>query len=175
MSGGCKLDLGGRGSCLNNILDFIIEHSVTRQNPKCLHHRENSAWLVKNLLSGLLHIFVLGNCPSYVHIGSTTCDKCSQAFPILGHSSASVYYIEHKQKNRNVGGLEMRQVCSYKHTEEVGARVVGMHIIVSIQRRDDAVIWKQQLANISRSRVMKLSYILYPLAPIVTCSIEWFL
>ena len=113
MSVGRKLDVGGRGPCLNNILDFIIKRFITMKDPTCSHHREYSAWQVRNLLSGLSHIFLLRNCPSYVHLGSTSCDKCSQAFPILGHSSASMYYTERKLKNRNVGGLKTRLIYMY--------------------------------------------------------------
>ena len=37
-----------------------------------------------------------------------SCDKCSQSFPIFCRSSASVYYTEHKSKNKNGGGLRTR-------------------------------------------------------------------
>ena len=41
-----------------------------------------------------------------VHLASTRCnlrDRCSQAFPIFHHSSASVYYTERKPKNKKAG------------------------------------------------------------------------
>ena len=46
--------LGGRGPHSNNVLDFIIECSVARQDPRHSLDREYSTWLVRNSLSGLL-------------------------------------------------------------------------------------------------------------------------
>ena len=47
-------------------------------------------------------------CPPYVHLMSTrhhSCDRCSQAFPVIRHSSSgSVYYCEHKPNTWGGGG-----------------------------------------------------------------------
>ena len=39
----------------------------------------------------------------YIHLAFTWCHKCSQAFPIFGHFSASMYYAEHKPKSKKWG------------------------------------------------------------------------
>ena len=43
-----------------------------------------------------------------VQLVSMSHDKCSQAFPVFRRSSASMYYTEHKPKNKNGGGLGTR-------------------------------------------------------------------
>ena len=35
ISGGHEVDVGGRVLCSNNVLDFIVQLSVTRQGPIC--------------------------------------------------------------------------------------------------------------------------------------------
>ena len=47
------------------------------------------------------------------------CDKCSQAFTVFCHSSASIYYTEHIPNNNNGGGLGTRLhlpfvMCSFR-------------------------------------------------------------
>ena len=51
--------VGGGGSPhSNNVLDFIIEHSVARQDPRHSQDREYSTWPVRNSLSGLLCMYL---------------------------------------------------------------------------------------------------------------------
>ena len=108
-SGGREVDVGGRGpdsNIWNNVLDFIIERSIARQDPRRSQDCKYFTWPVRNSLSGLLHtILVVG------HLVSTwrrSHGKCSQAFPVFRRSSASVYYSERKPKNKNRGGLGTR-------------------------------------------------------------------
>ena len=52
---------GGRGRTRiheNNVLDFIIEHSTARQDPRCSQDHKYSAWPVRNSLSGLLRPYL---------------------------------------------------------------------------------------------------------------------
>ena len=49
-----KWMLGGRGPHINNILDFIIGCSVTRQDLRRSQDCEYHIWPVRNSLSGLL-------------------------------------------------------------------------------------------------------------------------
>ena len=85
--------LGGRGPHSNNVLDFIIECSVARQDPRHSLDREYSTWLVRNSLSGLLCAYLWSGTapPPHIHLTSTSHDKCFQAFPVFRRSSASVW------------------------------------------------------------------------------------
>ena len=48
----------------------------------------------------------------FVYPVSTSCGKCSQAFPVLCRSSTSVYHTEHRPKNKNRGrpGKEAKMI-----------------------------------------------------------------
>ena len=72
------MERGGRSPHLSNVLDFIIEHSIIRQDSRC---SQDSASPVRNLLSGILHhVFVAGHRPSQhpprVHITWTVHVPC---------------------------------------------------------------------------------------------------
>ena len=89
-------------------LVFILECSMARQDPRC-------SWIENTLLKRqetCSQIYRAWICswasPLYVHLTSMSCDKCSQDFPIFHHSSASMYYTEHKPKNKNGIGLGRR-------------------------------------------------------------------
>ena len=86
----------------NNVLDFIVECSVTRQHPRRSQGCEYSVRLVRNSQVHCIHIcgWALPHSPPpYVHLAFLSCDKCSQAFPVCRHSSASIYYTKHIQNN----------------------------------------------------------------------------
>ena len=101
---------GGSGPHSNNVLD--LSSSTTRQDPRHSQHHEYLLRLTgkKLTLRCIAHIFVVGHHPPYVHLASMSHDKCSQAFSVCRHSSASVYYTERKpikeQKKRRRHGNE---------------------------------------------------------------------
>ena len=62
-SGGCEVNVGGRGPHSNNALDFIIECSNDSQDPRCSQDLQYSTSPVRNSLYCLLHEFEMGNIP----------------------------------------------------------------------------------------------------------------
>ena len=109
-SGGREVDVGGRGphsNLWNNVLDFIIERSTARQDPRRSQDCKHSTWPVRNSLSGFHTILVVGHLVSTRHRSH---GKCSQAFLVFRRSSASVYYSERKPKNENREGLGTRLI-----------------------------------------------------------------
>ena len=61
-----------------------------------------STWLVhkKLTLRFIAHILVFGHRLPSIYLASMSHDKYSQALPVFRHSSASVYYNEHKSKKK---------------------------------------------------------------------------
>ena len=85
----------GRGP---HILDFIIEHSVTRQDPRCSQDCECSAWQVRNSLSGLLHTYLLSDTTPPM---TTLCLCHMTGLTLFRRFLVSVY--ECKLKNKRTG------------------------------------------------------------------------
>ena len=83
--GGHKVELGGKDPHSNNILDFIIDCSVARQEPRHSQDHEYSAWRVRNSFSSSLHnVFVAGHCSLYVHLVSMSqVFHCSLMIPCI--------------------------------------------------------------------------------------------
>ena len=69
-SGGHEVDVGGEGSALrymNNVLDFIIERSIARQDSRCCLTGKKLA------LGFIAPVLLIGNRPPspYVQLAST--------------------------------------------------------------------------------------------------------
>ena len=118
-SGGGEVDVGGeKGSTFNNILDIIIKRFVARQGPQMFPQS-----LVRNLLSSshVLHTYLLSGPPPYMHLASTSCGKCSQAYPIGCHSTISMYY-RTKAEEAYIRSLLLSLVKLTSHTSQKWSR-----------------------------------------------------
>ena len=82
MSGGHKVDVIKWGWVNIQLMYFITECSVTRQDPD-VHKITITPLDLKELITLIAHVLVVRHCPLYVNLVSTSCNKCSQAFPVF--------------------------------------------------------------------------------------------
>ena len=125
-SGGCEVDVGGRGSHSNNVLDFIIECSNDSQDSWGSQGRQHSTSLVRNSLYCSLHTsWLMGNAPltstlrppDVIHVIDVP--RPSPFFTLFRF--CVLYWT--KPKNKKRGGLGTR-LCLVSNFRSIRAGIV---------------------------------------------------
>ena len=104
----------GSGAHLTN--SCAINHRASFLSVEyCRSHERLGSWLsLERSMMKSSTLFERGSLPPYAYLVSTrrqSHDRCSQAFSVFCSSSASVYYTEHKPKNKKNGeGLRTRLI-----------------------------------------------------------------